>query len=443
MSNAWGAFYWGDYIADTGHLTLAQHGAYLLLMAHYYRTRRPLPANAPVLHRVCRCTTDADRCAVNEVLQEFFTLDGDVYRQSRIDRELAKAIDISEKRSVAARAKHEKRAASARANGLQVHTQPQPQPQSQPQLERKPSAANASVADDRSEPVGICNKVKVVGTNQTWEGGREVGKGDEKPSRKTAQPPSEIIPPHTPEGIKFHAPPIIETPDGLHSNQYATRLLEEINFLPVPKYISAVTAAIDYEAKAMGVMSAYEFVLEWTRYAMLEECEINAVFFTDRKYRPERRNSNQRQVSTHVRPTGNTQRNDALSDDSNPDPRHAPVRELIQQMHLKQFRVRCQWDGSEGKALDRLLSTIPSWSQEQIAQMVRNRFESEGIPPDRPRKWLPNIGSYAAGRLDRFSRLKGVGTNEKGNENRAERRQADNIAAGEEAIAIIRRRMAN
>ncbi len=150
MSNAWGAFYWGDYIADTGHLTLAQHGAYLLLMAHYYRTRRPLPANAPVLHRVCRCTTDADRCAVDVVLEEFFTLDGDFYRQHRIDRELAKAVDISEKRSVAARAKHEKSraasAASARSNAVQVHTQPQSQ--SQPQLEREPSAADASVADD-------------------------------------------------------------------------------------------------------------------------------------------------------------------------------------------------------------------------------------------------------------------------------------------------------
>jgi uncharacterized protein YdaU (DUF1376 family) len=314
MSNAWGAFYWGDYIADTGHLTLAQHGAYLLLMAHYYRTRRPLPANAPVLHRVCRCTTDVDRCAVDEVLQEFFTLDGDVYRQNRIDRELAKAIDISEKRSTAARAKHEKsRGPSARANAVQVHTQPQPQ--SQPQLERKPSAANASVADDESEPI------------------------------ISDQHPAEIIPPRTPEGINFHASPIIETrdglhsgregeakerprtdqvppliippnqtlsvdetPDGLHPNQYAARLLEEINFLPVPNMISAVTAAIDYEAKTMDVMSAYEFVLEGTRYAMFEECEINPVFFTDRQYRPEWNNGNERQVSTQARPTGNTQR---------------------------------------------------------------------------------------------------------------------------------------
>jgi hypothetical protein len=200
----------------------------------------------------------------------------------------------------------------------------------------------------------------------------------------------------------------------LHSIQYATRLLEEINFLIVPNNIRAVAAAIEYEAKTMDVMSAYEFVLEGTRYAMFEECEINAVFFTDRKYRPERRNSNGRQVSAQAKRTGNTQRNNALSDDSNPDPRHAPIRELVQQMHLKQFQEKCQWHGSEGKALDRLLSANASWSQEEIAQMVRNRFESEGIPPDRPRKWLPNIGSYAAGPQDRFNKLKGSGTNGNG-----------------------------
>jgi hypothetical protein len=48
----------------------------------------------------------------------------------------------------------------------------------------------------------------------------------------------------------------------------------------------------------MGVMSAYEFVLECTRYAIAENYEITTFFFTDGKYRPERRNnSNGRQVS--------------------------------------------------------------------------------------------------------------------------------------------------
>jgi hypothetical protein len=46
--------------------------------------------------------------------------------------------------------------------------------------------------------------------------------------------------------------------------------------------------------------------------------------------------------------------------------------------------------------------------------MVSNRFDSEGIAPDRPRKWLSNLGSYAAGAQDRYNKLKGSGTNGNG-----------------------------
>ena len=112
------------------------------------------------------------------------------------------------------------------------------------------------------------------------------------PGKCNAQTPSEIIPPCVADEIKFHAPPIIEAPpDGLHPNQYATRLLEEIHFPVVAQNIRAVAAAIECEAKAMGVVAAYEFVLECTKFAMFEEYEINTFFFTDGKYRPERRNS--------------------------------------------------------------------------------------------------------------------------------------------------------
>jgi hypothetical protein len=106
-------------------------------------------------------------------------------------------------------------------------------------------------------------------------------------------------------------------------------------------------------------------------------------------------------------------------------------------MHLKKFRVKCQWDGSEGKALDRLLSANPSWSEEELARMVSNRFDSEGIAPDRPRKWLSNLGSYAAGAQDRYNKLKGSHGNGNGNGNQAERRQAANLNAREAARAAV------
>jgi hypothetical protein len=117
------------------------------------------------------------------------------------------------------------------------------------------------------------------------------------------------------------------------------------------------------------------------------------------------------------------------------DPRHALIRQLIQDLHIQKFHVTCHWDASEAKQLDRLLAANPGWNEGQLTEMVSNRFSSEGITSDRPRKWLPHLGSYAAGPQDRFGRVKGIHRND--HENRAERRQASNLAAREAARAAI------
>ena len=158
MRNPWSAFYWRDHIGDTGHLTLAQHGAYLLLMAHYYMTGKPIPANAEQVHRICRCTNDADRHATERVLSEFFTLDGEAYRHSRIEAELQKAADISAKRRAAAEAKHKKKAANAQQMHVQMQTQPQPQSQSQSQQEspRNSKARAGACAPTLAQVTAYC-----------------------------------------------------------------------------------------------------------------------------------------------------------------------------------------------------------------------------------------------------------------------------------------------
>lgn len=153
MSMAWTAFYWRDYIANTGHLSLQEHGAYLLLMAHYYMTGNPIPANAEQVHRICRCTTDAEKTATESVLAQFFIQQEGEYHHERIDDELKKSNEISEKRAKAARMRQQSQSnssANAHANAEQKHTQPQPQPHINTEGGDKspPSARSEKVAFD-------------------------------------------------------------------------------------------------------------------------------------------------------------------------------------------------------------------------------------------------------------------------------------------------------
>ena len=50
-SDAWMPFYVTDYLGDTGHLSGPEHGAYLLLLFHYWRTG-PLPDDDALLARL-------------------------------------------------------------------------------------------------------------------------------------------------------------------------------------------------------------------------------------------------------------------------------------------------------------------------------------------------------------------------------------------------------
>lgn len=91
--------YPGDYGRDTAHLSLAQHGAYGLLLDHYYSTERALPGDVEALHRICRAFTADERAAVEAVANEFFPVGPDGLRHNgRADKQIPierKAIDAA------------------------------------------------------------------------------------------------------------------------------------------------------------------------------------------------------------------------------------------------------------------------------------------------------------------------------------------------------------
>ena len=76
---------------DTAHLSLAEHGAYTLLLDVYYATELPIPGEMQQLHRLCRATTAEEQAAVASVADQFFPMNGDGRRHNgRADRQIPK-----------------------------------------------------------------------------------------------------------------------------------------------------------------------------------------------------------------------------------------------------------------------------------------------------------------------------------------------------------------
>ena len=88
--------YVGDYLGDTGHLTTTQHGAYLLLMMHYWR-KGELPDDDKQLSKITKLPFKT-WCEYRPTLQDFFH---EGWKHKRIDAELAKMMRVSEQRAMA------------------------------------------------------------------------------------------------------------------------------------------------------------------------------------------------------------------------------------------------------------------------------------------------------------------------------------------------------
>lgn len=112
--DSWMPLYWGDYLRDTGHLGAAEHGAYLLLIGHYWTTGAPLPDDDTLLARIARMQPKEWKRA-RPVVVAFFQRDGNTLRQKRIDTELSRWQQIRDAKSNAGRASAAARA-QQRAN---------------------------------------------------------------------------------------------------------------------------------------------------------------------------------------------------------------------------------------------------------------------------------------------------------------------------------------
>ena len=124
MKYPWMPLFWGDFLANTMHLSAQEAGAYLFLIAHAWE------------HEGCILCAHAQRIArvnnyhwakVRAVLEPFFEIRGGtsvvlprMYYHARVHQELTSAAELSNKRKGAAVQMHTNKRASAE----QVHMHP-------------------------------------------------------------------------------------------------------------------------------------------------------------------------------------------------------------------------------------------------------------------------------------------------------------------------------
>lgn len=98
----------GAYLKDTGHLTVAEHGAYLLLIMRYWEDGG-LPSDERLIARYSHMSPD-QWAESRDILAAFFD---EGWKHGRIDAEIAKAEELIGKRRDAANQRHSKSNAHA------------------------------------------------------------------------------------------------------------------------------------------------------------------------------------------------------------------------------------------------------------------------------------------------------------------------------------------
>jgi uncharacterized protein YdaU (DUF1376 family) len=140
----WMPLYVSDYLGDTRRLTTLQHGAYMLLIMEYWQ-HGGLPDDDQELADIAGLQI-SEWMEIRPRLAKLFK---DGWRHKRIDEELAKASEISDRRKASA----ERRWSKSNANALQEDVTCNARagvPQSQPQSQDIPSDSSNELSSGLS-----------------------------------------------------------------------------------------------------------------------------------------------------------------------------------------------------------------------------------------------------------------------------------------------------
>jgi hypothetical protein len=92
-----------------------------------------------------------------------------------------------------------------------------------------------------------------------------------------------------------------------------------------------------------------------------------------------------------------------------PDPRHTPVKDKIFEAFRYFNKVAPTWGVKEAGCLANFLKSH-DWPVEKIFDCIRNRFKSEENLAQEPARWIPRLGDFAGGPLDKFGKPRAAGS---------------------------------
>jgi len=87
----------GDYTVATTHLTFIEDATYSRLLRRYYSTEKPLPSDVKLIQKLIGAVSSLEKNAVVNMLNEFFVLTADGWRQRRCDHEIKRYKDKQNK----------------------------------------------------------------------------------------------------------------------------------------------------------------------------------------------------------------------------------------------------------------------------------------------------------------------------------------------------------
>ena len=104
-------FHIGDWDSSTRLLSPLEKGVYIDLLFLYYSLERPLMRSE--CERIARAYTNEEKAALEYVLNRFFSVEGDVYKQRRCDQEIEAIHAKSLKAAASAKARWDREKANA------------------------------------------------------------------------------------------------------------------------------------------------------------------------------------------------------------------------------------------------------------------------------------------------------------------------------------------